>query len=370
MTRDFWRGKRILITGHTGFKGTWLSLWLTEMGAEVTGVALAPSSPMNLYDLTKVDSRLRSNIIDVRDLEGLQKVVLTSSPEIVLHLAAQPLVRKSYRDPVETYATNVMGTVHLLETIRHCESAKAVVVVTSDKCYENRGWCWGYREGEAMGGYDPYSSSKGCAELVTAAYRSSYFGPSSSDRGTVGIASARAGNVIGGGDWAEERLVPDILAAFQEGRPAVIRNPQAIRPWQFVLEPLRGYLTLAEGLYKGDHSLAEAWNFGPNDDDAKPVSAIADEMVRLWGDGASWVADSRQQPHEATYLKLDSSKAKNRLNWRPATCLADTLKMIIDWHRLLNNGEQAGEITCAQISAYENVAVAPKEGQSNAERTN
>ncbi|WP_313617851.1 CDP-glucose 4,6-dehydratase, partial [Rhizobium sp.] len=284
---SFWRGKRVLLTGHTGFKGSWLSLWLQNLGAHVTGFALPPPTSPSLFEATGVADGMTSLIGDIRDLEALKNAVRTADPEIVIHMAAQPLVRYSYVNPVETFSTNVMGVVNLLEAVRESQKIRAVVNVTTDKCYENREWPWGYRENEPMGGYDPYSSSKACAELVTAAYRRSYFTtPSNGHR--VAVATARAGNVIGGGDWAKDRLIPDIVYAFSQGVPASIRNPQAIRPWQHVLESLRGYLILAENLFEHGDEFAEAWNFGPNDDDAKPVSWITERMAELWGNEASW----------------------------------------------------------------------------------
>ncbi|RYY17500.1 MAG: CDP-glucose 4,6-dehydratase [Alphaproteobacteria bacterium] len=308
----FWSGKRVFLTGHTGFKGSWLSLWLQAMGADLTGFALAPPTDPSLFQAADVAQGMTSIIGDIRDAGALAHALVTASPEIVIHMAAQPLVRASYDDPVGTYATNVMGTVHVLEAVRRAPGVRACVVVTTDKCYENREWVWGYREDEAMGGYDPYSNSKGCAELVTSAYRRSFFGES----GTA-TASARAGNVIGGGDWAVDRLIPDILRAVVAGEPVVIRNPHSIRPWQHVLEPLSGYLVLAQSLWTDPTGAAEGWNFGPRDEDARPVQWIVEQLCELWGDGASWVRDERLQPHEANYLKLDISKARARLGWEP-----------------------------------------------------
>jgi CDP-glucose 4,6-dehydratase len=273
-------------------------------------------------------------------------------PEIVIHMAAQSLVRHSYADPVETYSTNVMGTVHLLETARLADSVRAIVIVTSDKCYENREWVWGYRENEAMGGYDPYSNSKGCAELVTSAYRNSYFNPKNFADHQVALASVRAGNVIGGGDWAEDRLIPDIMRAIVKGEPVLIRNPHAIRPWQHVLEPLSGYLMLAKKLWEDGATYSEAWNFGPNDEDTKPVSWIVDRLTTAWGERANWVLDGREHPHEAHYLKLECSKSKSRLNWRPRWSLEETLGAIVDWHREYQTGKDMREVTLRQIAAY------------------
>jgi len=325
---DFWRGKRVLLTGHTGFKGSWLSLWLQSMGAELKGLALEPPTTPSLFLEAKVAQGMASQIGDIRDYDTVLKAVADFKPEIVTHMAAQPLVRYSYKNPIETYATNVMGTVHLLEAIRQTGTAKVVVNVTTDKCYENKEWVWGYREDEPMGGFDPYSSSKGCSELVTSAYRRSYFAETG-----IALASARAGNVIGGGDWAEDRLVPDILRAFENKQPVVIRNPNSTRPWQHVLEPLSGYLALAEKLWHEPKAYAEGWNFGPRDEDAKPVGWLVKRMASKWGDGATWRIDSGDHPHEAHYLKLDISKAKQRLLWAPRWGLDTALDRIVEWHQ-------------------------------------
>ena len=347
MRADFWRGKRVFLTGHTGFKGSWLSLWLESLGSEVTGFSLAPPTTPNLFEVANVARGMTSYISDIRDLSSLQKAMQEAKPEIVIHMAAQPLVRKSYSDPVETYATNVMGTVNLLESVRQTPSVKAVVVVTTDKCYENKEWPWGYRETEPMGGYDPYSSSKGCAELITSAYRRSFF-----QQHDIGVATARAGNVIGGGDWAEDRLVPDILKAFEENQVVSIRNPLATRPWQHVLEPLSGYLTLAEHLYAQGQAFSEGWNFGPNDDDARPVQWIVEQLANDWGKNASWQLDIGQHPHEANYLKLDTSKAKARLGWRPSWNLQTALQNIILWHRAWLGQEDMKKVCLSQILQY------------------
>jgi len=348
----FWQGKKVLLTGHTGFKGSWLSIWLQAMGAQVVGYALAPPTNPSLFEVADVAKGMTSIIGDIRDLPHLQKVFAEHQPEIVIHMAAQPLVRYSYIEPVETYSTNVMGVVNLLEAVRVTKSVKAVVNVTTDKCYENREWAWGYRENEAMGGFDPYSSSKGCAELVTAAYRNSYFNPAKYQDHGVAIASARAGNVIGGGDWAEDRLIPDIMRAISEGKPVNIRNPHAIRPWQHVLEPLSGYLVLAEKLYTEGAAYAEGWNFGPNDEDAKPVQWIVEKLTQSWGEGASWVLDGGDHPHEAHYLKLDCSKAKSRLDWHPRWHLDQALEKIVEWQRAYVKGGDVKALTLAQIDSY------------------
>ena len=301
----------------------------------------------------EVGSGMTSIIGDIRDLDKLQAVFAKHQPEIVIHMAAQPLVRYSYQNPVETYSTNVMGTVNLLEAVRNTTGVKAVVNITTDKCYENREWAWGYRENEPMGGYDPYSNSKGCAELVSAAYRSSFFNADSYAQHGVALATVRAGNVIGGGDWAQDRLIPDILAAFEQGKLVDIRNPHAIRPWQHVMEPLRGYLTLAEHLYEQGSPFAKGWNFGPNDEDAKPVGWIVEQMAALWGNEAQWQIDTGEHPHEAHYLKLDISKARSRLDWHPALRLNDALKLIIDWSKQRQTGANLRQLTLAQINSYQ-----------------
>jgi CDP-glucose 4,6-dehydratase len=353
MNPAFWKGKRVLMTGHTGFKGSWLSLWLQSMGAQVVGYALAPPTDPSLFEVAEVGKGMTSIIGDIRDLERLRKVFAEHKPEIVIHMAAQPLVRYSYVEPVETYSTNVMGTVNLLEAVRSTPGVKAVVNVTSDKCYDNREWVWGYRENEAMGGYDPYSNSKGCAELVTSAYRNSYFHPSTfNDKHSTALASARAGNVIGGGDWAGDRLIPDIVRAIMLGKPVNIRSPHAIRPWQHVLEPLSGYLILAQKLYEDGAGYAEGWNFGPNEEDAKPVQWIVERLTQQWGDGASWALDGGNHPHEAHYLKLDCSKAKMRLDWHPRWHLAHTLEMIVTWQRAWLAKQDMRSFTLKQIEQY------------------
>jgi len=344
---DFWRGKRVFLTGHTGFKGSWLSLWLQSLGAELQGFALAPPTTPSLFDDARVAEGMASTLADIRDLEAVQAAMSAFQPDIVLHMAAQPLVRLSYAEPVATYATNVMGAVHLLEAVRHTPSVRVVVNVTTDKCYENKEWVWGYREDEPMGGHDPYSNSKGCAELVTSAYRRSFF-----QQGGPALASARAGNVIGGGDWAADRLVPDILRAFERREPVVIRNPHSTRPWQHVLEPLSGYLTLAQHLWQGGQGYAEGWNFGPQDTDAQPVQWIVQRLVQRWGAGASWQLDGGQHPHEAHYLKLDISKARSRLQWQPRWALETALDKIVDWHQAWLAHEDVHALCLRQIHQY------------------
>ncbi|MFH2139928.1 MAG: CDP-glucose 4,6-dehydratase [Pseudomonadota bacterium] len=352
MNAAFWRGKKVFLTGHTGFKGSWLSLWLQQLGAEVTGYALqAPTNP-SLFEVANVAQGMTSIIGDIRDAEALSKAMRDAAPDIVIHMAAQPLVRYSYVNPVETYSTNVMGTVHLLEAVRQTPSVRAVVNVTSDKCYDNKEWVWGYRENEAMGGFDPYSNSKGCAELVTSAYRNSFFNPEKYADHRVALASGRAGNVIGGGDWADDRLIPDILRAISDNKPVVIRSPYAIRPWQHVLEPLSGYLLLAEKLYMQGVTYAEGWNFGPADEDAKPVQWIVEQLTQQWGEGARWQLDGGEHPHEAHYLKLDCSKAKMRLNWQPRWHLGHTLEMIVSWQQAWLAKQDMRSFTLKQIEQY------------------
>ena len=350
VTPDFWRGKRVFLTGHTGFKGGWLSLWLQSMGAEVHGYALNPPTEPNLFTAAKVGTGMASSkIADIRDADKLREAMQVARPEIVFHLAAQPLVRYSYAQPVETYAVNVMGTVHLLEAIRATPGVKAVVNVTTDKCYENREWVWGYRENEPMGGFDPYSSSKGCAELVTAAYRRSFLEPAG-----VALATARAGNVIGGGDWAADRLIPDFLRAMDAGETLNIRSPQSTRPWQHVLEPLSGYLMLAERLYTDGEVFAEAWNFGPADEDARSVQWIVERLAEMRKD-VNWQRDEAPQPHEAHYLKLDSSKAHNRLGWQPCWRLQAALHKTLEWHEAWRKAEDMRSVTMAQIAGYQSL---------------
>ena len=347
VTSDFWRDKRVLLTGHTGFKGAWLSLWLHSMGAKVKGFALAPPTTPNLFEEANVGDLIQSNLGDIRDFAAISKVIKDFKPEVVFHMAAQPLVRYSYDEPLETYATNVMGTAHLLESIRSIDTVRAIVNVTTDKCYENREWVWGYREDEAMGGYDPYSSSKACSELVTAAYRQSFL-----DKAGIAVATARAGNVIGGGDWANDRLVPDILRAFQNKQPVSIRNPNSIRPWQHVLEPLSGYLLLAEKLCTEPEAFSQAWNFGPQDDDAKPVGWIVEAMANKWGKDASWSVDKDDHPHEAHYLKLDISKARQSLGWSPRWTLDQALDHTAEWHMAWLKGSDMRSQCFKQIEDY------------------
>lgn len=348
MRSEFWQGKKVFLTGHTGFKGGWLSLWLHKLGAEVHGYALAPNTTPNLFTVANVSNCLASSTIaDIRDPSALNAALQASGADIVFHLAAQPLVRYSYESPVETYSVNVMGTVNLFEAIRKTNSVKAVVNVTTDKCYENREWVWPYREDEAMGGYDPYSSSKGCSELVTAAYRRSFFASSG-----VSVATARAGNVIGGGDWSSDRLIPDFLRAIDANQTLSVRSPGAIRPWQHVLEPLSGYLVLAEQLYSQGGQFAEPWNFGPSDEDARNVEWIVEQLVASVPE-AIWQRDEKPQPHEANYLKLDSSKARTYLDWQPRWNLKTALDSIISWHENWHQGKNMHDFTLNQIAKYE-----------------
>lgn len=347
---SFWKEKKVFLTGHTGFKGSWLSLWLQSMGAVVKGYSLDPPTSPSLFEEADVAVNMESEIGDIRDLAQIKKSMLDFNPDILIHMAAQPLVRLSYIEPVDTYTTNVIGTVNVLEAARSCENLKAIVSVTTDKCYENKEWAWGYRENEPMGGHDPYSSSKGCAELVTSAYRNSFF----NTKDTAALATARAGNVIGGGDWAEDRLIPDILKAFENSQAVVIRNPLSTRPWQHVLEPLSGYLVLAEHLYTYGQEYAEAWNFGPKEEDCKPVNWILDQMVATWGEGASWELDKNNNPHEAGFLKLDCSKAALKLHWQPKWNLQNTLSLIVNWHQDWRAGKNMNELCLQEIANYNN----------------
>lgn len=351
---SFWNGKRVFLTGHTGFKGSWLSLWLTSMGADVTGYALTPNTLPNLYDVLNIGSIVKvSNIADIRNIVELNNAMAIAQPEIVIHMAAQPLVRYSYANPVETYSTNVMGTVHVLECIRKLGCVRASVVVTTDKCYENKEWVWGYRENEPMGGYDPYSNSKGCAELVTSAFRQSYFSDDLYSEHQHALASARAGNVIGGGDWSEDRLIPDALKAFEAGEALMIRNPMATRPWQHVLEPLSGYLILAQSLYTAGTKFAGAWNFGPLEGDARPVQEVVNLLIDKSPVGARWQQDQSEQPHEAHSLKLDCSKANQFLGWHPKWSLETAVHHIADWQRAFLSKSDMRAISLQQINAYQ-----------------
>ena len=347
-----WSGKRVFLTGHTGFKGSWLALWLSDLGAEVTGFALPPPTTPSLFEEARLGDVVRHIEGDVRDLDAVTAAMGVARPDVVFHLAAQPLVRLSYEEPVETYATNVMGTVHVLEAIRRIGGVAAALCVTSDKCYENREWVWPYRESDQMGGHDPYSSSKGCSELAIAAYRRSYFDPARYASHGLCLASARAGNVIGGGDWALDRLVPDIIRAMRAGARPEIRSPHSIRPWQHVLEALGGYILLTERLLAGETSKAEGWNFGPAEEDALPVRWIVDRLTRLWDGSGEWDTPAGGQPHEAGMLKLDCSKARAELGWRPVMNLDMALDRVVEWHRAHDRGVDAREITLDQIRTY------------------
>jgi CDP-glucose 4,6-dehydratase len=344
--KDFWQGKRVFLTGHTGFKGSWLALWLQSLGADVKGYSLNPPTSPSLFNEAKIDSLIESCVGDIRDQENLRESMLSFNPDILIHMAAQSLVRHSYDAPIETYEVNVIGTAKVLEVARSCSNLKAIVNITTDKCYENDGRTQGYKENDPMGGYDPYSSSKGCAELVTSSYRRSFL----QDQG-IGLASVRAGNVIGGGDWANDRLIPDILKSFENGSSVVVRNPKATRPWQHVLEPLSGYLVLAQKLYQNPKEYAEGWNFGPNEQDVKPVDWILDKMVSKWPN-SSWELDKSSSPHEAGFLKLDISKAKSKLGWNPLWSLSDTLEKIVHWHQAWLNNEDMQVVCLAEIKEY------------------
>ena len=348
---SFWHGRRVLLTGHTGFKGGWLGLWLQMLGAKVQGYALpAPTSP-SLWQAARLAERIPGTLADIRDSDCLANAVKQFQPEVVLHLAAQPLVRASYASPADTYATNVMGTVHLLEAVRQCATVRAVVVVTSDKCYDNREWLWPYRENDALGGHDPYSSSKACVELVCASWRASFF------HGTAPwIATARAGNVIGGGDWAPERLVPDTLRAWECGEAVTLRYPNATRPWQHVLEPLHGYLLLAQALAQQHKEMATAWNFGPDTEGVASVAQVVAQLSRLWPGVAAWNTPAQAQPHEAALLALDSTKARQQLGWRPRWSLAQALARTVDWHSAWRAGADMQAFTRAQITEFQEQA--------------
>jgi CDP-glucose 4,6-dehydratase len=353
LNRSFWRGRSVFITGHTGFKGSWLSLWLHALGANVTGYALEPPTQPSLFEQANVAGCVRSIFADIRDFNRLKTALAECRADVVIHMAAQSVVRRGYEDPIETYSSNVMGTVHILEALRQLKQPCIVVNVTSDKCYANHEWVWGYREDEPMGGKDPYSNSKGCAELVSSAYRDSFFPPASISQHGVALASARAGNVVGGGDWTGDQLIPELMRAFLAGQACLIRSPSAIRPWQFVMEPLRGYLILAERLAEDASRFACGWNFGPAEADAQPVSWVADELVGLWGDSASWSRDTKMHPAEAHFLKLDASKARACLNWYPVLPLHQSLGWIVEWYRAYQAGADLGLLTRKQIERYE-----------------
>ena len=346
---EFWQNKRVLLTGHTGFKGGWLSLWLQSMGANLHGLSLEPSTIPNIFTEAKISSGMFSTFGDIRDWEVVRKVVTEFKPEIIIHMAAQPLVGRSYENPIETYSTNVMGVVHVLEAARQISSVRVVINITTDKCYENKEWVWGYRENEQMGGFDPYSSSKGCSELITSAYKRSYF-----EKAGVGLATARAGNVIGGGDWSSDRLVPDILRSFEAEELVVIRNPTSTRPWQHVLEPLSGYLKLVEKLWSDPQRFSEGWNFGPLDRDVQPVSSVVSALAKKWGSDALWDINKNLTPHEAHLLKLDISKAQHYLDWAPRWSLDIALEHVVEWHKGWLKGYSARALCEDQISQFVN----------------
>lgn len=348
----FWKGRRVFITGNTGFKGSWLSLWLNHLGADVAGYALAPSTTPNLFDVARIGSFVPTTLADICDLEKLTAALRHHHPEVIIHLAAQPLVRASYATPLETYRTNVLGTATLLEASRFCDSVRAIVVVTTDKCYENREWVWAYRENDALGGHDPYSSSKACAELVVSSWRKSFFPPAEYWKHHVAVATARAGNVIGGGDWSADRLIPDIVRSFLAGDCVTVRNPKATRPWQHVLEPLHGYLLIAQHLIERGVACGQAWNFGPHYEDAKPVEWLVERIVAQWGSKTSWRIDLSEQPHEAQTLKLDWTKARHDLGWSPVMSLDEALKATVDWYRAWTDGAEMKTYTERQIRQY------------------
>ena len=354
---DLWRGKRVFLTGHTGFKGGWLALWLASKGAIVRGYALDPCTTPSLFDEARIGEKIEDVRGDIRDAAQLEPALHDFAPEVVFHLAAQPLVRYSYQDPIGTFETNVIGTARVLDAVRRTPSVRAVVSVTTDKCYENKEWLWGYRETDPLGGYDPYSSSKACAEIVSAAFRQSYFPVSGMAEHRCGIATGRAGNVIGGGDWSTDRLIPDLVRGFLAAEPVRIRRPKAIRPWQHVLEPVFGYILLAEKLMTRDPAqaarYATAFNFGPSDDDAEPVGWIVDRMTAFWGGEASWVLDPDPGVHEAGYLKLDASRARAELAWRPRLRLETALHWLVDWYKAWQGGADMQRFTLDQIAAYE-----------------
>jgi CDP-glucose 4,6-dehydratase len=352
MTPDFWRGRRVLVTGHTGFKGSWLCVWLDMLGSQVFGYALGPPTQPSLHERAGVAGRMQSTIGDIRDLSALAAAIEDARPEIVFHMAAQSLVLRSYEDPVETYSTNVLGTVHVLEALRRLDPPCAVVNVTTDKCYENKRWLWAYRENDELGGRDPYSNSKACAELVAQAYRESFFPIDGPESPRVSIASARAGNVIGGGDWTPGQLVPDTIAALEAGQQVVLRHPEAVRPWQHVLDCLRGYLTLAENLHGDGARFSGEWNFGPPESDRHSVAELVEMLARRWGAGDAWVRDAAQYAPEEAELRLDSSKAGQLLGWRTALPVPLAVELVADWHQELSRGRDAAQLCRAQIEAY------------------
>lgn len=353
MTAQFWDGRRVLLTGHTGFKGAWLALWLKQMGARVAGYALPPENE-SLYELNSVANEMDECVYeDVRNTSSINQLISRFRPEVVFHLAAQSLVRASYSRPLETYQVNILGTANVLEAVRLNLSQAAVVIVTSDKCYENNEWVWGYRETDALGGHDPYSSSKSCADIVAAAYFRSFFGAFSEK--AVGVATARAGNVIGGGDFSKDRLVPDVVASLSNGLPLRVRNPASVRPWQHVLEPLSGYILLAEKLWLDPRRYSQSWNFGPAQDDARTVRWLVEQLHRLWGTQAHWEADSESSPHEANLLLLDSAKARALLGWRPRWTVDVALRAVVEWYKAYEARVSLRDVVLRQIRAFESM---------------
>jgi len=346
---NFWLSKNVLITGHTGFKGTWLSIWLQMMGANVSGISLNPLYEPSLFYESGIENSIRSYISDIRDHKAMKSFIQDINPEVVIHMAAQPLVRDSYENPIKTYETNVMGTISILESIRDLQNIRAFINVTTDKCYENNEWCWGYRETDALGGHDPYSASKACSEIITKSYERSFF-----HNMQIGVATVRAGNVIGGGDWSKDRLIPDVLYSLQKKESLIIRNPNSTRPWQHVLEPLAGYLILAERLYLENSSFSGAWNFGPNDSDARPVSWIVERMSEKWGCEPNYLFDNKENPHEANFLKLDISKSKNFLQWEPRWSIDNSLDKVIEWHKEWIEGKDIRKLCEEQIKSFLN----------------
>lgn len=360
---NFWKNKKVLLTGHTGFKGSWLTLLLKHLGAEIIGYSLPPPTNPNLFEIAQVSDGMISVIDDIRNLSNLKKIILSYKPDIVIHMAAQSLVRYSYRFPAETYETNVIGTVNVLESVRLSNSVKVALIVTSDKCYDNRESLSGYKESDPIGGNDPYSSSKGCAELVTNAYRRSFFPPEKYNEHKIAIASARAGNVIGGGDWAADRLLPDIMRSWLLKKPVLIRMPDAVRPWQYVLDPLVGYLLLIEKLWHDGMNYSEAWNFGPPDDNCKSVKWILDKLKEYWGDNALWICSSNNNPKESVYLKLDSSKTRSRIGWTALYNISDTLEIIVEWYKAYDKGKNMRDYCYTEIKDYLKKLLAKNEMQ-------
>lgn len=352
LNKNFWKNKSVLVTGHTGFKGAWLSLWLKSLDTNLIGYSLSPPTEPNLFTLANISSGMTSINGDICNLENLKLVLKRHKPEIVIHMAAQSLVRKSYLDPIETYSTNVIGTANVLEAIKQIGSTKVALVVTSDKCYENKEKEWDYSETEPLGGYDPYSSSKGCAELVTSAYRRSFFSSQAQTKNTTHIASARSGNVIGGGDWSNDRLIPDVIKSITKNQKLIIRNPNAIRPWQHVLEPLGGYLLLVENLWN-NNKFSSSWNFGPKKEDCKKVSWIVECFIKLWGENVRWEIDVNENPHEANYLRLDCAKAKEELGWEPSWNIEKALSETVNWYKSFKEKKNLEEFSLSQIKEYQ-----------------